>query len=119
MRVTPVLIPNTEVKPHSADDTRKGKVGRRQNRVLNKIFFSSTGVKPRSADDSPEWAEIACHAISEVAARTKRSICYTRDMNPVRSLGHGFNQSYNIDMKTGRTFITKLTKQSSLTETCF
>ena len=33
--VTPVLIPNTEVKPCSADDTLTGKVGSRQNRVLN------------------------------------------------------------------------------------
>ena len=37
-RVTPVLIPNTEVKPCSADDTLTGKVGRRQNRVLNGFF---------------------------------------------------------------------------------
>ena len=37
VEVTPVLIPNTEVKLYSADDTRKGKVGSRQNIVLN--FF--------------------------------------------------------------------------------
>ena len=36
-RVTPVLIPNTEVKPRSADDTLTGKVGRRQNKALD--FF--------------------------------------------------------------------------------
>ena len=32
---TPVLIPNTAVKPSRADGTRKGRVGRRQHRVLN------------------------------------------------------------------------------------
>ena len=37
--VTPVLIPNTEVKPNSADDTLTGKVGRRQNIVLNGFFI--------------------------------------------------------------------------------
>jgi len=31
---TPVLIPNTAVKPSRADGTRKGRVGRRQHRVL-------------------------------------------------------------------------------------
>ena len=31
---TPVLIPNTAVKPICADGTRKGRVGRRQHRVL-------------------------------------------------------------------------------------
>ena len=36
-RVTPVLIPNTEVKPCSGDGTRKGRVARRQNKVLD--FF--------------------------------------------------------------------------------
>ena len=35
--VTPVLIPNTEVKLCSADDTRKGKVGSRQNKVFDTI----------------------------------------------------------------------------------
>jgi hypothetical protein len=45
VRVTPVLIPNTEVKPHSADGSRKARVGRRQNIVLNNgQFFSSTGL---------------------------------------------------------------------------
>ena len=33
--VTPVLIPNTEVKLGSADDTLTGKVGSRQNKVFN------------------------------------------------------------------------------------
>ena len=37
--VTPVLIPNTEVKPGSADGTRKGRVGSRQHRVLNFLNF--------------------------------------------------------------------------------
>jgi hypothetical protein len=32
--VTPVPIPNTEVKPISADDSRKAKVGRRQDNGL-------------------------------------------------------------------------------------
>ena len=36
--VTPVLIPNTEVKPRSTDGTRKGRVGRRQNKVLDFYF---------------------------------------------------------------------------------
>ena len=31
---TPVLIPNTAVKPSRADGTRKGRVGRRQHRLL-------------------------------------------------------------------------------------
>ena len=35
MVVTPVLIPNTEVKHHSADDTLTGKVGSRQHKVFN------------------------------------------------------------------------------------
>ena len=40
---TPVLIPNTEVKLCSADDTRKGKVGSRQNQVFNlKILLLGT-----------------------------------------------------------------------------
>src|SRR3989344_2979285 len=38
--VTPVLIPNTEVKLGSADDTLTGKVGSRQNIALNKTNFS-------------------------------------------------------------------------------
>ena len=33
--VTPVLIPNTEVKHRTADDTLRGKVGSRQNQVFN------------------------------------------------------------------------------------
>ncbi len=36
---TPVLIPNTEVKTCSADGTRKGRVGSRQTKVLNKWQF--------------------------------------------------------------------------------
>ncbi len=36
--VTPVLIPNTEVKPNSADGTRKGRVGRRQNREIDFLY---------------------------------------------------------------------------------
>ena len=39
-RVTPVLIPNTEVKPRSGDGTRKGRVARRQNIVLNGFFHT-------------------------------------------------------------------------------
>ena len=34
-RVTPVLIPNTEVKPRSGDGTGNGRVARRQNRKFN------------------------------------------------------------------------------------
>ncbi len=41
--VTPVLIPNTEVKLGSADDTRKGKVGRRQNKILKSNMSRLTG----------------------------------------------------------------------------
>ena len=37
--VTPVLIPNTEVKLCSADDTRKGKVGSRQNKVFDTLYL--------------------------------------------------------------------------------
>src|SRR3989344_5893321 len=33
--VTPGSIPNPAVKPSGADDTRKGKVGSRQNKVSN------------------------------------------------------------------------------------
>gem|GEM_PF-5946563 len=32
--VTPVLFPNTEVKPSCADGSRKARVGRRQHREL-------------------------------------------------------------------------------------
>ncbi len=39
-------------------------------------------------------------------------------MDPVRSLGHGFNWNYHTNMKIGQTFIHKIT-QDSLTETCF
>ena len=39
-RETPVLIPNTEVKPCSGDGTRKGRVANRQYTVLNIINFS-------------------------------------------------------------------------------
>lgn len=31
---TPFPIPNRAVKPHSADGTRKGRVGRRQDNVI-------------------------------------------------------------------------------------
>ncbi len=41
-RVTPVPIPNTEVKPLSADDSRNAKVGRRQdNGLFLYLFFGS------------------------------------------------------------------------------
>ena len=50
-RVTPVLIPNTEVKPGSGDDTSNGKVASRQHRVLNFLNFYF-GVKLCSADDT-------------------------------------------------------------------
>ncbi len=33
--VTPDPIPNSEVKHHSGDGTRKGRVASRQNQVLN------------------------------------------------------------------------------------
>lgn len=57
--VTPVLIPNTEVKPRSADGTRKGRVGSRQNRVLNflfykKYFYSGLGYVLQKSLLSPE-----------------------------------------------------------------
>ena len=38
--VTPVLIPNTEVKPRSADDSRKAKVGSRQTKIFNFYFIA-------------------------------------------------------------------------------
>ena len=41
---TPVLIPNTAVKPSRADGTRKGRVGRRQHRVLNQLKRRICGV---------------------------------------------------------------------------
>ncbi len=37
--VTPLTIPNRVVKRHSADGTRKGRVGIRQNKALNKSFY--------------------------------------------------------------------------------
>ena len=38
-RAIPVPIPNTEVKPLSADDSRKAKVGRRQDNGLFCTYF--------------------------------------------------------------------------------
>lgn len=50
-RVTPVLIPNTEVKPGSGDGTSNGRVASRQHTVLNFLNFYF-GVKPGWGDDS-------------------------------------------------------------------
>ena len=42
--VTPVLIPNTEVKPCSADGTGNGRVGSRQNKIFNFFKFLLPGL---------------------------------------------------------------------------
>ncbi len=57
--VTPVLIPHTEVKHRSADGTRKGRVGNRQNKALNRIYgFTKTPVTARVFFDMMGTSEV-------------------------------------------------------------
>ena len=46
----PVLLPNTEVKHSSGDDTLRGKVASRQHRVFDTNFASGTQKFPPEAD---------------------------------------------------------------------
>ena len=67
--VTPVLIPNTAVKPSCADGTRKGRVGHRQNRAFNTkqsaerwaVLHLSEGLHPLSFRQSePGQLSLSC-----------------------------------------------------------
>ncbi len=58
---TPVPIPNTEVKHRSADDTRKGKVSNRQNKIFNFKFYRGD-IKVECGDDA-QIGKVTSHLV--------------------------------------------------------
>ena len=83
--VTPVLIPNTEVKPISADDTRKGKVGRRQDKTFNHGIKCMGIVPTRTARPKGPAVLVFAEKDARVAADKKDCSRHKRTHNEVLS----------------------------------
>lgn len=62
---TPFPIPNRAVKPHSADGTRKGRVGRRQDNVIYSKGRLGRGVflSLKMFDIRDHYARIKCQSL--------------------------------------------------------